>query len=369
VYFSQEARPYAQAQFLSLAAALAFLALLRRPGLTRCIMLVVLFTALMYTHYYGAGTLLALGFFWLIFRGNYSPAVFSRLAIVCVVLCAAYLPWILALHPQSFASNAVVAANAPFSNHPNLATPLAVLSRFNNTKMTSIEAETSIPAAMLGLMLFTFPACWATWSTRNKDPRGPILGLLLAAIPALVAIGMGIAGTVFNYRHYCFAVPGYYLAVAIGWRRLPRAAWRWAWLAIVVVFSGAALRASYTVPTKPDYREGLMPLAQQFRPGDCATVIQPQWRDRMHYAWEVYYRGRGTPHFVPVARLASLAADCGRLWVVSDRTWWMNLDTGVTADARRKVEGLSPQYEVVERVARPAIDLELWERRVSGNEP
>ena len=97
VYFSQEARPYAQAQFLSLLAALVFLWFLEKPNFRRTIVFAVVGAALLYTHYYGAGTLLALGVYWLIFRRDYSPLVFRQLAMVTLLLTTAYVPWIVAL--------------------------------------------------------------------------------------------------------------------------------------------------------------------------------------------------------------------------------------------------------------------------------
>src|SRR5579863_3805287 len=51
VYFSQEARPYSQAQFLSLLTALAFLSFLEKPTLLRSTFFAAAGTALLYTHY------------------------------------------------------------------------------------------------------------------------------------------------------------------------------------------------------------------------------------------------------------------------------------------------------------------------------
>ncbi len=65
VYFSQEARPYVQTQFLSLLTALAWFSFLRKPTFWRSVAIAAASCALLYTHYYGSGTLLALGVYWL----------------------------------------------------------------------------------------------------------------------------------------------------------------------------------------------------------------------------------------------------------------------------------------------------------------
>jgi uncharacterized membrane protein len=219
VYYSQEARPYAQTQFLSLLAALAFLSFLQKPNFRRSISFAAASAALLYTHYYGAGTLLALGLYWLIFRRDYSPLVFYRLATVVVVLAIAYVPWISVLESGGrLNQQRLIRTNVPLAETPNLLSPIAALNRFNNGKFDSIEVPSSIPQTLLGLGMFTLPAAGALWLTWRRRGQGVILGCFLAAIPVGMAIVLGVFGVIFNYRHYSFAVPGYYLAVAIGWR-------------------------------------------------------------------------------------------------------------------------------------------------------
>jgi 4-amino-4-deoxy-L-arabinose transferase-like glycosyltransferase len=367
VYFSQEARPYAQAQFLSLLAALAFLSFLQKPNLRRSISFAAASAMLLYTHYYGAGTLLALGVYWLIFRRDYSPLVFRRLATVVVLLAVAYVPWVVALESGGrLNQQRLIRTNAPWNEQPNLLSPIAALNRFNNGKYDSIEVSSSRLQTLLGLALFTLPAVGAVWYTWRRGAQGVILGCLLAAIPVGMAILLGAFGVIFNYRHYSFAVPGYYLAVAIGWRVcLPNMATRWMWLAIVAVLSGFALRANQVV-TKPAYREGFLPLAERYRPGDCVTAQPRAWNNRVHLAWEVYYRSRGTLRLVPFDALPTAAMGCERLWVVWDRTWWMNRDQEAAQKSMQAIAMLSEHFAVVERYDHPAIELQLLQRQPGG---
>ena len=162
-----------------------------------------------------------------------------------------------------------------------------------------------------------------------------VLGWLLAAIPVGFAIALGAFGSIFNYRHYSFAVPGYYLAVAIGWQVcFRRTGARAAWLAIATVVSVFALRANLVV-TKPDYREGFRPLAQSY---NTAIVWPAAGSNKVHLAWEVYYPERKL-RFVPFDSLATAAGTCDRLWLVWDRTWWMDRDQEEFENLARQSRG------------------------------
>ena len=378
VYFSQEARPYAQAQFFSLLATLAFLAFLEDPNFRRSLSLAVASTALLYTHYYGAGTLLALGVYWLIFRRDYSLHVFRRLIMIVVVLAAAYVPWIVALQSGGrLYQKGVINRGRPSFEKPRLSSPIAALIRFNNGKFQSIEGPTSPAQAMLGLGMFTLPALSALWYTWRRGARGAALGWLLAGVPLATAVVLGACGVMFAHRHYSFAVPGYYLAVAMGWRVcLQNMAIRWAWLAIIIGLSGLALRANGVV-NKPDYREGFLPLAKMYRSGDCVTTQPRVWHTRVHLAWEIYYRDRGALRLVPFDSISTANLSCERLWVVWDRAPWMNLaPTGVMLTNREAAQKsqeaiaiLGQHYTVVERYNHPAIELQLLKRRSSSASP
>ena len=369
VYFSQEARPYTQVQFLSLLAALAFLSFLQIPSFWRAMSFGAVATALLYTHYYGVGTLLALGLYWLIFRRDYSPFIFRRLAAIVVLIILAYVPWIILL--QSAGSldrnHLTITKGAAATQRPTLSSPLAALNRFNNGKFESIESASAPAAFLLGLAIFTLPAVGALWRTWRSAPQGVVLGWLLASIPVVLAIAFGAFGSIFNYRHYAFAIPGYYLAVAIGWRICFRSmALRAVWLVIAATFSVLALRANLVV-TKPDYREGFRPLAQSFEPGDCVSGGPSMWHERVHLAWEVYYRDRGRLQLVPFNSLTTAYTECERLWLVWDRTWWMDFDRVGIRDFRNAIGRLTDRYAIVGRYEHPAIDLYLLKRKPAGD--
>jgi 4-amino-4-deoxy-L-arabinose transferase-like glycosyltransferase len=364
VYFSQEARPYALAQLTSLLAALAFLAFLREPDLRRSLAFFAAGAALLYTHYYGAGTLLALGVYWLIYRREYSPLVPARLAAVVALLAIAYAPWVIAVESRGrLSQERLISTSRDPSTRPNLMSPLGALNRFNSGKFSSIEGTTTLPQAVFCLVVFSVPAAGALWYTRRGRAHGAVLGILLASVPVCMAILCGALGFIFNYRHYSFAVPGYYLAVAIGWQLcLRHKAARFAWIAVVVGTAAMALRANHVV-TKPDYRAGFLPLAQNYRPGDCVAGQPRIWNDRVHLGWEVYYSRVGVLRLVPFDELQAAHVNCERLWIVRDKTWWMNRDQRagqVQADA---VEKLKSRYAILGSHDHPAISLQLMALR------
>ncbi len=375
VYFSQEARAYMAAQFLSLVAAVTFMALLARPTLLRTAAFAAATLLLLATHYYGAATVMALGLYWLLFRRCYSPLVLRRLALAAGLAAAAYAPWPLALQSSPEARPERMFRARDVSERPSLLAPVMAVNRFNNGKLESVEGPSSAATVALGLAIFTVPIVVAVAVTSVSGAtagpatgaallarQGLVLGCLLAALPVAMAMLFGGLGATFNYRHYSFAVPGYYLAVAVAWQIcFQRRAARAAWLAVALGWSAVALRANYTVPTKPDYRAALAPLADASRRGDCAVVRPAIWNDAMPLPWDVYYRDRERPRAVPLAALPEGLAGCDRLWVIADRTWWMNRDEP-GEPAARVLAALPAAFALVSESRHPALELRLYRR-------
>ncbi len=379
VYFSQEARSYMAAQCLAVLAACAFMWLLARPTLARTVVFAMAALALLATHYYGVATLLALGLYWVTFRRASSPLVGRRLVLAGALAAVCYAPWPLALRSSAEARPGRVFQDRDVSEQPSLLAPVMALNRFNSGKLTSVEAPSSAGSVALGLMLFTVPVAAAFWiagrrrfASRSVVPpeanapgalEGLVLGTLLAALPVALAMAAGWFGATFNYRHYSFAVPGYYLAVALAWQVcFTRRAVRAGWIAAVLALSAVALRASYTVPTKPDYRAALAPMAAAVTAGDCVVTLPNIWRDEMHLAWDVYYRDRAQPTPVAFAALGAVPDACGRLWVVWDTTWWMNRDQGERARTTQALAAPPPGFTLTAAYPHDALDVRLYQR-------
>jgi hypothetical protein len=314
---------------------------------------------LLYTHYYGAGTLLALGIYWLITRRSYSPLVLTRLAVIVLALAVLYFPWVEALRSDgtlNLGKRIPEVSSAP----ANLSAAIGALNRFNNGKFDSMEGHTSAIQALLGIAIFTLPAVMAIWYGSRRGPQGALLGWLLAGIPVAMAIIIGkFAGL--NYRHFCFAAPGYYLAVAMGWSRIPSFRARSIWLAVAFGFSILALRANL-VATKPDYRTAFLPFVERYRPGDCVAGRPQRWDNRPHFAWEVYYRNRAELRTIPFDALPVSHMQCERLWIVWDQTWWMNSDAAATNEALAAIAGLGEHYTLISDFKHPAVHIREFER-------
>jgi 4-amino-4-deoxy-L-arabinose transferase-like glycosyltransferase len=380
IYFSQEARSYMAAQFLAIGAAHAFVALLAQPTFARTAAFAAAALVLMATHYYGAATLLALGIYWCLFRRDYSPLVWRRLVLATGLAAFAYAPWPLALRSSAEARPERMFQERDVSEQPSLLAPAMALNRFNNGKLTSVEAPSSPATVALGLGLFTLPLLAATWVTFRRLPgrsdvrtlrdasawrtwQGLVLCGLLTALPLALAMLLGVLGAPFNYRHYSFAVPSYYLAVAIAWQIcFPRRVVRAAWLVAALAMSAVALRASYSAPTKPDYRAALAPMATAYLAGDCVVVRPNIWHDEMHLAWDAYYRDRGSPRAVPFDALPAGLTGCDRLWVVWDTTWWMNRDEPERMRTAQVLATLPPVFSLTAAYPHPALDVRLYRR-------
>jgi hypothetical protein len=181
----------------------------------------------------------------------------------------------------------------------------------------------------------------------------------MVMLPLCLAIAAGLLDMVFNFRHYSFVVPGYYLLVAIGWRRIADNVWAGGcWLAAATLISALALRANYTIPTKTDYRAGFAPLAQNYKPGDCVANRPRRFRNRQHLGWEVYYRDI-SPQLVSLDA-DPIPAECARLWVIWDKTWWMNLRPDVQAEDELLQQRLRDRYGIAVRYPRRDFELEMF---------
>lgn len=376
VYFSQEARAYGLAQPLSLLTAWAFLVLLARPTMVRALGLAAALLALLGTHYYGLGTIAALVVYWWLFPGTNGRLVWRHLLLAGVVTLVAYAPWPLALRHSAEAQPGRIFRERDVSERPTVQAPLMALHRFNNGKLTSVEAESSLASVLAGVVVFTLPvlgALWLRWpSRRHTEPTAPgasgewqalILGGLLAAAPVALAIVVGLAGATFNYRHYSFAVPGYCLAVAVAWGVcFTQRATRLIWLAVALALSAVALRAVYTVPTKPDYRAALAGMAAATRDGDCAVVRPDIWKDALPLPWDIYYRDRPRPTVVPFAALPDALANCSRVWVLWDRTWWMNYDEASRVAIAALMTAPPPGFVPDDASRHPALEWRRYRR-------
>src|SRR5581483_6828845 len=94
------------------------------------------------------------------------------------------------------------------------------------------------------------------------------------------------------------------------------------------------------------------------------------WHDHIHYAFEVYYPGQAaTLRLVPFGSLLTASANCSRLWLVWDRTWWMNVDEDEIAESRATIAKFKERFVAVETYEEPAVEMDLLENRSGTGKP
>ena len=102
--------------------------------------------------------------------------------------------------------------------------------------------------------------------------------------------------------------------------------------------SMAGLRAVYFLPFKEDYRAAVTHVAERQRPGDCGIFLPARkWGARPDY-WYVYQRDSAPPRLVDAGAAAAGRSACERVWLVWDRTWWLNREPAASASVKQSLE-------------------------------
>lgn len=322
VMFSQEARDYAMALCLVTVAIYFYVKAVREHNLNDWCVFVLIDILMAYTHYctiLTAACLFAHG--WL-FRKRFAiPATW--LLWGAFAFAASYLPWLTSGVVYNIRHNEIstsVSLLPYFSTH--WYTFGRDMNRFDNGAIDGTLNSAPLWSYVFGL-LFVIPVLMAlrpllskgsghavkAWSNRDS-------GLLLAVVcfvPHLILLGIASQGIRYDVRYSLFCLVPYYALVAGGLAWLPRSVWRWSWLGAIVLYSGLALRAQYSVPYKEDYRGALQYLAGAEMPGDCAVFLP---FGGLPLQWDLYERDKRPPHIIAPAALDTESGGCGRIWLV-----------------------------------------------------
>jgi 4-amino-4-deoxy-L-arabinose transferase-like glycosyltransferase len=340
VMFSQEARNYVQLLLFSLTTTYLFVVALRRQSSRWWWAFVASATLMMYTHYHSAFVLLALSMFGFLFRRRY-PLRRSWLAGgVCFVIVA-YLPWALSGAIEGFLSHAgPPAAAAASSLSVHWYSFFNVINWFNNGKLFGIHVSSPWWTFMAGGLLFTLPAALALMPVVKKEQselqEAVVLVNLLWLVPVLLILVGGVVMTKFNFRYISFCVAPYYILVARGIRGFNPRILRVAAVLLIGAYSAYALRAVYFIPYKENNRDALAYMVSGYSSGDCAVFVPPARGPSLY--WKVYYRDHPAVRTVDFDAIKQRRADCNRVWLVWDRTWWKNLDRTAVAKGKQVLE-------------------------------
>lgn len=360
VMYSHEARCYSQLLFFTAAAAYFFVTAARERCGTRWLAFVVCAAGTVLTHYYGALTLAVLAAFGLLNRREYRIPAWWWIGGLTLVL-ALFAPWAFSgAFERMFESRKVVIDAA---QHPSLATKwftfVASLNWFNNGKWFGIQTSSPVWLVGLGGLLFTVPALYGSRSVLRGNRTMMLLNALWL-VPLAAILVAGVFGVQYNFRYTVFLAAPYYVVVASGLAGIEHAWLRRAWIAAIIVHSLIGLRAVYYLPFKEDYRAGVAHVAAEGREGDCTIFLPaPKWGEEPRF-WYVYRPDRPPPGLTNVGAVASGEAKCERVWLVWDRTWWMNRDP---TPSEQVVEALERGHDAVDRKQYYGMEVMLYQPR------
>jgi len=343
VMYSHEARCYSQLLFLSVAASYFFVTAARAHSIPRWSLFVLCALGAAYTHYFGILTPAVLACFALVHRREYRIPASWWVGGLLLGL-ALYAPWLFSgVFARLYENRWYLNSRPDSSTYANWFSLLASVNWFNNGKWLGVHHPTPPWLVGLGVLLFTLPAAYGSRSALRRSPsedversrrRSLVLvnGLWLAPLVAIVLAGL--LGLQFNFRYVVFLAAPYYVVVGKGLAELEPLRLRGVWILLVLIHSVFGLRAVYSLPFKEDYRAAVAHVAERQRPGDCGIFLPARkWGARPDY-WYVYQRDSAPPRLVD----AGSASGCGRVWLVWDRTWWLNRQPAPSASVKQSLE-------------------------------
>ena len=333
VNHSQEGRTYTLTLFLVLCAANLFVRAVWERKVRLWWAFVGAVILMMYSHYYTVFVVAALFLYGWLFRKQ-RPVPARQWAGGALVVFFAFVPWLLSGVLERAASATKLNAATQFMR-VQWFTPVSSLNWFHNGKWAGIYPESPLWTFPVGWLLFALPVALAVAPRRREwerylSPAAPreaaALLLLLALLP--MTLGIALAGLLriqFDVRYIAYTIGPYYVLAAYGLSCVRLSAVRGAWLAVLVLYSVAALRANYFVPYKGDYRGATAYVASAYRPGDCVCFTPgPVDEENVAYFWRVHQRERRDIQAHRLMELLKGPAGCRRVWLVWDQVWYRN---------------------------------------------
>ncbi len=334
VWFSQEARMYTMATFLTLASIYFFLCLLQGHGqrkgdqpllssplqrawdcqsgeARRWWLGFVVCTALgYYTHYFTFFiTLAEFAYLLITFRTHYH--LFKKWTLAQAAAFLPLVPWLVAIFTREMISFGI--GWVPRPEWLDLCKTLWNLSVGYTGALT--------PGIILSLLPFVLAFLWGVWiGAPSSKVRHPRLFLhLWFWLPMLVAFLLSLRRPIYIDRLFIMTLPAYLILLAWGIAS-PKASWaRWALGAGLVVAMAVGLSRVYfdaSLYTKEDWRGAARYVQNQSQPCDIITLRN--FQDLLPFNY--YYQGEVQRVPITLNRvttpLAELSAGHCRLWVV-----------------------------------------------------
>ena len=336
IWFAQEPRPFAQLQFFALLTSYLLVRAVREQRALYWWLGVASSILLLYTDYFGAFMICALALWALAYGKRYHLRLSWILAGAAVSLVC-YAPWLASgvIHEAAHNSQTFGGKQPYMAVH--WFTVLSAVNSFNNGKRDGLDANSPWWTFVLGGLLFAAPAVLAIAKglaakapsgTEECDEReGVILASLLWLVPFCIVIGLGFTLHIrYKVRYLLFCAAPYYILAGHGISQLRSRAWRWAIAVGILAYSANALRANYFMQWKENFRDAFAYVEANREPGDCGIFL-PGYD--VPFQWTITQAGRPSFRVIPREDIPAGLSQCDRVWAVaganSENQWaWAN---------------------------------------------
>ena len=312
IRFAQETRSFSLLLLLTLLSMLCFVRWLAAPRPGAGLGLVLLTTALIYTHYYGFFIPL-LQTVWLVSQARRYRARLAPWLLGLAAVGLAFWPW-LAVVRQQMLTLQQVTHQTPVA----LATLGDLLFRFGGR---------SVLLAGLCCLLLVLPLlAGVPRGARLLRPLAgqPPLSLLWLwlTLPVLIPLLVSGQAATFTYRNAIICAPAFWLLVVTGWRQVRWRPARRVLLALLLALSLPGLLRYYVEPDKEQWRAVTAWIAQHAQPGDLLLFDTGPTRQPFDYAARATLTSLAQatfPNFEgdPDAVIRRYAGQYPRVWLIA----------------------------------------------------
>jgi len=367
IWYSQEARMYALAVTLVLAATLALVRARRAPSLGAWVVYTLLAAAALYTYLYVAFALLAHGC-WLL-SGRETRRLLRPWLVSQGVAVVLFLPWAAAfvqrpefsaglekhINPVLSLGYTLVTFLGGYSIGPSVG-QLHVLHGWGGLRphlpLLAVYGAAGLSTALLAL-----------WQWRAAGRLLPLtLCMLAACLLGPLVVSALLPGVTYNVRYALLALPFFLMVLASGATSCGRQA-AVAITALLVLLSGYAAVRGHTLPVyfKEDNRAAARYVAARVRPDDGVLLETPEpfryyFRDREATTYDL---PRGLKTAELEREVAPLIARQRRVWLVECRGWTVDPTGALPAHLERSLEQVGVPAEF------PGVRVIGYRRRVA----
>ncbi|MBV9120982.1 MAG: glycosyltransferase family 39 protein, partial [Chloroflexi bacterium] len=306
VYYSQEARMYAQVTMFGLLATYLILRLTscrgQKPSNWLWAAYVVAMACCLYSQYIGVLVALVQGLYVLAQRRR-STAAFVLSAGAAGLT---FLPW-------------AWLARASLLGWPSTDAFHAGAALFADAVFRYVDGMSANPTS---LTIAGVALVWALCLLALRRGQAGWLPFLYLLVPLLVMFLMGYRKPVYNPKFALVALPGFLLLLSAAIAGLGR--WRWPTLGLVLALNGYALYNNYANPAfaRDDYRSLARYIATSEAPGDVIVLDAPGQEQIFPYYYQGALPSVGLPSERPLdetrtaATLATINSRARRVWLV-----------------------------------------------------